>query len=161
MTNGGRAAMEQPKSKMNRAVVLISASAAILLAVSACSSTSTSNTSSGSNALPSTVNVLYEVSGTATGADITIETGSGTSQQSISVPLKSKSSGATGLSFTMERGAFVYISAQNKGNMRKGASVSDKDFYGSLTCRISVDGTVISENTTTSKYGIASCKGSA
>lgn len=153
--------MEQPKSKMNRAVVLISTSAAILLAVSACSSNSTSNTSSGANALPTTVKVVYEVVGTATGADITIETGSGTSQQSISVPLTSKSSGSTGLTFTMKRGAFVYISAQNKGKMRKGANVADKDFYGSLTCRITADGTVISENTTTSQYGIASCKGSA
>ncbi|WP_426938582.1 hypothetical protein ACQCSV_13565 [Pseudarthrobacter sp. S3] len=153
--------MRQPKLNIKRAITLTAATTAILLGVSACSSGSSSNSNSGSNALPSTVNVLYEVVGTATGADITIETGDGTSQQSISVPLKSKSTGANGLSFTMKRGAFVYISAQNKGNMRKGASVSDADFYGSLTCRISVDGTIISQNSTTSKYGIASCKGSA
>lgn len=130
-----------------------------LLGLSACSAGSSSTPVSA--AKPSTVTVLYEVDGTASGADITIETGDGTSQQSVKVPLTSKSSGKQGLTFTMQRGSFVYISAQNKGKMRPGASVNSPDFYGSLTCRITVEGTVISENTTTGEYGIASCKGSA
>ena len=131
-----------------------------LAGLSACSS-------AGSSAAPvsvaeaATVSVLYEVDGSASAADITLETGSGTSQQSVKVPLTSKSSGKKGLTFNMERGAFVYISAQNTGQMRPGASINSPDFYGRVTCRITVDGKVISENSTTSKYGIASCKGTA
>lgn len=39
--------------------------------------------------------------------------------------------------------------AQNKGE------------YRSVTCRITVDGIVISENTSSGEYGIATCKGSS
>ena len=44
-------------------------------------------------------------------------------------------------------GEFVYISAQNEGE------------YGSVTCRITVDGVVVSENTSSGAYGIATCEG--
>lgn len=144
---------------MKSVITAISTAALILLGVSACAANGTTSRTA-SEALPSTVKVVYEVDGTATGADITVETGTGTSQQSVKVPLTSKS-GTTGLTFQMERGSFVYISAQNKGRMRAGANATSSDFYGSVTCRIKVNGKVISENTTTSKYGIASCDGKA
>jgi len=40
-------------------------------------------------------------------------------------------------------------------------SVQDTGGRGTVTCRISVDGIVISKNTSSSKYGIASCSGIA
>lgn len=91
--------------------------------------------------------VLYEVEGTAKSANITMESGTGTSQQSISVPLTSKETGLPGLRGELPLGAVVYISAQNQ------------DSLGYITCRITVDGVVISENTSNSDYGIATCDG--
>ena len=93
------------------------------------------------------VEVLYEVEGTAPSASLTIESPSGTEQAKISLPLTNKS-GTLGLTLKFNRGAFVYVSAQNE------------DDFGSVTCRITVDGQVVSENTSTGEYGIASCKGS-
>lgn len=105
--------------------------------------------SSGSGSYTSTDReVLYEVEGTATSVDITMETPSGTSQGSNKkVPLASKDSGKRGISLTMERGDFVYISAQNQGSS------------GTVTCKISVDGVVISKVTSSGAYTIASCDG--
>jgi hypothetical protein len=53
------------------------------------------------------------------------------------------------LKFSFSPGAFVYLSAQNKG-------------YGALTCRIRAeDGSVIAENTANGQYAIATCTGQA
>lgn len=49
--------------------------------------------------------------------------------------------------FTFHTGDFVYVSVQNQ----QGA--------GSVTCRITVDGAVVSENTSSGGYTIATCKG--
>ncbi|WP_426566425.1 hypothetical protein ACPPVT_07715 [Angustibacter sp. McL0619] len=96
-----------------------------------------------------TVPVLYEVEGTATSTDITFQTPTGTSQGSgLAVPLVSQA-GPHGLQFTFQIGAFVYLSAQNGGDT------------GDITCRITADGQVISENTATGEYAIATCKGAA
>lgn len=94
--------------------------------------------------------VVYELDGTAAAADITIETPTGTTQQQgVDVPLTTKG-GGKGLTIRgFSPGAFVYLSAQNTGG------------YGSLTCRIKVDGDVVSENTATGAYAIATCKGTA
>lgn len=94
------------------------------------------------------VEVVYQVTGDARdGASITVETPSGTEQMDVSsLPLMNKA-GGQGLRMEFRRGQFVYISAQNRGDI------------GSVTCSISVDGEVISENTSTADYGIATCKG--
>jgi hypothetical protein len=93
--------------------------------------------------------VIYEVEGSARSVNITIETPSGTSQQNdLVVPIVNKA-GETGLRSTFTAGDFVYISAQNQGE------------HGTVTCRITSDGVVISENTASGAYAIASCKGSA
>jgi hypothetical protein len=77
-----------------------------------------------------------------------MESGTGTVQQNDkAVPLGTKSSGTRGISVTMMRGHFAYLSAQNTG-----AS-------GTITCRITVDGVVVSTNTSSGAYAIASCKG--
>lgn len=91
--------------------------------------------------------VLYEVEGTAINANVTMASPSGTEQRGISVPMYTKSTGAPGLRVNFPLGEFVYISAQNQ------------DSRGYITCRITVDGVVISENTSNSDYGIATCEG--
>jgi hypothetical protein len=93
------------------------------------------------------LDVLYEVEGTASVVAVTIEKPSGTEQANVSVPLTNKG-GTRGLTLKFERGDFVYISAQNQGES------------GTVTCRITVDGEVLSENTSSGAYSIASCKGS-
>ncbi len=94
------------------------------------------------------VDVEYEVEGSATSVNITMETPSGTSQGSDkAVPLRTDAGNGITLSFS--RGSFVYISAQNQGES------------GTVTCRITVDGKIISENTSSGAYSIASCDGQA
>jgi len=90
--------------------------------------------------------VTYEVDGSASSANVTYETPTGTSQGSVDLPMRNKL-GQVGLHFKFEPGAFLYISAQNDGE------------YGDVTCRIKVDGEVVSENTATGDYAIATCKG--
>jgi hypothetical protein len=71
----------------------------------------------------------------------------GTRQGETNLPMKNRD-GATGLTFTgFKSGDFVYLSIQNA------------DAAGSVTCRIVVDGVMISENTSDGGYVIASCKG--
>lgn len=98
---------------------------------------------------PSTVTVIYEVAGTARTADVTYETPSGVGQQTgVDVPMTRETDGTPGIHYAFPAGAFIYISAQNGGS-------------GDITCRITVDGVVVSENTASGDYAIATCKGSA
>ena len=86
--------------------------------------------------------VKYEVTGTATTVDITMENSSGgTSQFSdVAVPWSTY--------FTSKSGAFVYISAQNQASS------------GSVTVRIYKDGIVFKESTSSGAYVIATASGS-
>lgn len=71
---------------------------------------------------------------------VTIQSpGGGTSQTTGVLPFTS--------TLTFGTGDFVYLSVQNQ----QGA--------GSVTCRITVDGTVVSENTSSGGFTIASCQG--
>jgi hypothetical protein len=81
-------------------------------------------------------------------ATYTIQTDDGgTSQGETNLPMVN-TAGGTGLTFTNFRtGDFVYLSVQNR------------DAAGSVTCRITVDGRVLSENTSTGGYVIATCQG--
>lgn len=92
--------------------------------------------------------VVYEADGVGTAeGSITLEAPTGTQQVKAALPLRTKA-GATGLTYPgFKSGAFVYLSVQNQ-------SAS-----GSVTCRILVDGTPISENTSSGGYVIASCQG--
>jgi hypothetical protein len=96
--------------------------------------------------------VVYQADGTGArgvrSANVTLHTDSGgTSQASINLPMKTRA-GQTGLTFTnFHTGDFVYLSVQNT------------DAAGSVTCRILVDGVVLSENTSTGGYVIATCSG--
>lgn len=105
--------------------------------------------------LPTTYTVIYEADsvGTAAGS-ITLEAPTGTQQEEVGLPLKSQA-GDTGLTFSFQPGAFVYLSVQNHNDS------------GSVTCRITVKAVtggyevsrVISEVTSTGGHVIASCKG--
>lgn len=107
---------------------------------------SSSSGSGTSSAVTSTTRtVTYEVVGGAKGATITYQAPTGTAQATIKVPLATKSGEM--VTFEMDRGDFVYISAQNKGTS------------GNIICRISVDGKVISTVTSSGSYAIASCDG--
>lgn len=95
--------------------------------------------------------VLYEAEGSGArglrSANYTLQTPSGSAQGEINLPMKNRD-GGTGLTIPdFHAGDFVYLSVQNS------------DAAGSVTCRIAVDGVVISENTSTGGYVIASCKG--
>jgi hypothetical protein len=94
--------------------------------------------------------ITYQLEGTASSADITMQTPTGTSQQAgVKIPLTTKA-GTVGITYTFQAGDFVYISAQNN------------DDSGSVTCKIVTEsGKVISSNTASGAYAIASCKGSA
>lgn len=113
---------------------------------------SPSSTPTPSYGTPRTVRMLYELEGDGViTADITMKTPTGTTQQQdIDVPMMRKS-GLPGLLITYDRGDFVYISAQIKSGS------------GSLTCRITNPDTevVISTNTASGEYAIATCEGSA
>ena len=102
----------------------------------------------GVPAADATVTVLYEVEGSTDYADVTMETPTGTSQISPDVPMVRESDGRRGLEMEFMSGAYLYLSAQNNRA------------HGTVTCRITVDGEVISENSATGGYAIATCKGS-
>lgn len=96
--------------------------------------------------------VVYEAEGPGSTAPRTAtytlrSDNGGTVQGDIDLPLRNQN-GTTGLTFTgFGSGAFVYLSIQNG------------DEYGSVTCRITVDSVVLSENTSDGGYMIATCQG--
>jgi len=96
------------------------------------------------------VTITYEVDGTTTWADVTMETPDGTEQISPDVPLTRTASGERGLEYAFSAGDFVYVSAQNN------------ERTGTVTCIIRAsDGTVIAKNTSSGAFAIATCEGSA
>ncbi|MFC9419921.1 MmpS family transport accessory protein, partial [Bacillus mobilis] len=128
------------------AVITISSIASSNNATLTSSSSDASSTSS--DYLSGTRSVLYEVEGTAEAVNITYQKSTGMAQQSdLSVPLTRKGTSQRGITFSMNRGDFVYISAQNQGSS------------GTVTCRISVDGVVVSTVTSRGGYTIATCDG--
>jgi hypothetical protein len=83
--------------------------------------------------------VRYEVTGTATAADLTLEGESGTVQQTgRAVPAAYER--------TAVAGQFLYLSAQNKGS-------------GEITCTIIVDDKPVKSSTSTGEYAICQADG--
>lgn len=81
-------------------------------------------------------------------AAVTMRTESGgTTQFTPDLPMTTKA-GVVGLTYdTYPSGAFLYFSMQNK------------EGYGSVTCRITVDGEKVDEVTSSGAYTIATCQG--
>jgi hypothetical protein len=95
-----------------------------------------------SSSTASTYSVTYKVTGTASRVSLTYENAQGgTEQTSARIPWDK--------SFTTGRGNFLYISAQNKGEI------------GSVTCQIWVDGVKWRESTSYGAYAITTCSGRA
>lgn len=79
-------------------------------------------------------------------ATYTLQTPSGSEQADVDLPLRTAD--GTGIHVAgFKTGDFLYLSIQNL------------DASGSVTCRISVDGYIVSENTSSGGYTIATCKG--
>lgn len=97
---------------------------------------------------PTTHTVVYEADGSGTNAgSFTLQTPTGSQQEKGGLPLKNQA-GGTGLTFSgFHSGDFVYLSVQNENPT------------GVVTCRIVVDGSTVSENTSTGGYVIATCSG--
>ena len=90
--------------------------------------------------------VLYQVTGSAPMATVTMQTPSGsTTDADVDVPAKEKGAPAAGVTYRMR--GFVYLSAQNSTD------------HGAVTCTISVDGRVVATNTAQGAYAIATCSG--
>lgn len=126
------------------AVILVVILAAIIIPMVSRSSTpatSAADTSSGSQ-------VIYEVLGTARTAEVTSSTNSGTEQHTVAIPMQNQG-GTEGVTFTADSGQSLYISAQNQQES------------GSVECIITVDGDVVSDNTSDGAYAIAQCSASA
>lgn len=99
--------------------------------------------------------VVYEVDGTSYKGDLSMLTPTGSIvQDDIPLPLRNRN-GTLGLRFakpaaTFARGDALYLSVQNAGN-----------WGTTVTCRITVDGRVISRNSVQGQYAIATCRGRA
>jgi len=102
--------------------------------------------------------VQYEVEGSALTAALTFQTPTGTTRQTVKLPL-ANDEGRTGVQVSgFNPGDRLYISAQNQGKT------------GTVTCRISMTtplsgqrrggSIVVSENTATGAKATASCEGS-
>lgn len=134
-------------------VVLVLAAATIGTALGGGRDSSTSTAGGAPVAvMPQTDDSLQEavfsIEGTASSVDITLGVGNETSQQSgLAVPVTV--GGRQGLRATAPPGTFLYIAAQNMGET------------GSVTCTITVDGTVISTTTSRGAYVIATCSGTS
>lgn len=87
-----------------------------------------------------TYSVKYEITGSAASVSITMNNSQGGTQQlDHLLPFA--------VTYTFDPGDFAYISAQNNGE------------YGSVTCRIWVDGVKWKESTSSGAYKIADCSG--
>lgn len=123
-----------------------------VLLLAGCGGTPTASTPPRVTPIITTHTVVYEAEAPdSTGprtANYTLRSNDGgTRQGEIDLPLKNQN-GTLGLTFTgFGTGAFVYLSVQNG------------DEYGSVSCRITVDGSVVSENTSSGGFTIATCQG--
>lgn len=88
----------------------------------------------------------YHVTGTAKMASVTYKTGTGTQQNTVDVPMTNKGGGVGVIMEGSNIPGFKYISAQNK------------ESYGSITCKIVLNGVTVSENTSSGGYVIATCQ---
>lgn len=115
------------------------------LATTSPAETRNTTTAVTTTAVAATTTVVYQVRGSATHADVTLATGTGSSQEA-DVPV-----GASGLGFwresaTLEPGDLAYLSAQNTGET------------GDITCIILIHGAEVARNTSTGAYTIATCQ---
>lgn len=90
--------------------------------------------------------VVYEVEGDGAYSDVTAQTPTGVVQSTVELPMQTASGGRVTERF--QAGESVRLSAQSRDGR-------------TITCRITIDGRVVSENTSTGEFAIASCEGAA
>lgn len=136
---------------MNTTAGLVAA--ILVLAVTGCSSDDEPTTAPVPSATTTTAasppEVVFFAEGTDTkSGSITLRTESGgTIQKDVALPMTNTSTGKPGLASTQfKSGDFLYISLQNSQG------------YGSVTCRIEVDGVELDKATSSGGYKIASCQ---
>lgn len=133
--------------RLTRRLMTLSGTTAFLLLIVACSG-SESPPAPAADSLK-THKVVYQAEGAGTAAASytwTTDDG-GTSQGNIDLPLKSQA-GDNGIElYRFKTGASLYLSIQNTTDA------------GAVTCRILVDGTKVSEVTSSGGYKIATCTG--
>jgi hypothetical protein len=100
-----------------------------------------------------TPHIVYYLTGYAPdGADITYSlggsAGSSEQQSGLTVPMTNKATGLPGIRFKAEPGDYLYFSAQNQG-------------AGTLTCKITEDGQIVDQHTSSGSYTIVTCSGTA
>lgn len=93
--------------------------------------------------------VVYTLTGTAPRASLTERTATGNEQRDARLPYRR--------AFTVEQGDFLYISAQIKGNQ----TLSNPRGRLTATCKITVDGAVVSEAEAVGLSHIATCSARA
>jgi hypothetical protein len=115
---------------------------AVLMVISAVSDDASTGTTSSVSSYDTddydTPSASYQLEGTASRVDITMRTEDGGTSQLADQPLPFSE-------YLSDGGGFLYISVQNQGE------------HGTVTCRITVDGVVVSENTSSGAYTIATC----
>jgi hypothetical protein len=104
----------------------------------------------GPTELPPQYHVVYLLTGTATGADITYTTSAGTTQQEsgVAVPLTAEDGSTQGIGFDSRPGDAVYISAQ-----------ATDDAPVTIGCEIQIDGATFKQASSDGRYVIATCSG--
>ena len=90
--------------------------------------------------------ILLEVVGEGRGASVTLRDLNGTRQFDTGFPM-TRTTGELGLSGTFGVGDFYYISAQNMSGS------------GWVSCRVTIEGVVVSEVRSDGGYKIATCSG--
>ncbi len=121
--------------------------AALLLLLAGCSARTETTPSAAYT--PEVHTYAYYVTGTATSADVTYSTASGTQQATgVDLPLKNNSGTYGILMDDSSAPDFLYISAQNG------------DDYGEVSCRIMIDGVTVAQNTSSGGYAIVTCQAS-
>ncbi len=102
---------------------------------------------------PRSMTVTYQVDGTANAADVTMQTPSGTRQQSaVTLPMvpEGQSAYPPGLVVSGFRsGDFLYVSAQRAYSHGGGLDV---------TCAIEVNGVVVAQNSSSGEFTIVTCQ---
>lgn len=137
---------------MSTLIGVTTAAAGLVLALAGCGSTEPQVfTTPSVEYTPVAHKVVYAADGSvSTTANYTWATPGGGTQQAegADLPLMTKGTDEIGITYDgFGSGAFVYLSVQNA------------EEYGSVTCRIIVDGVEVSVNTSSGAYVIATCEG--
>lgn len=127
--------------------------AVVVVALAACSGSSAAPPAASAptpavSPSPTAVAVMYNVMGGGKGS-ITYSTADGGTSQLTDEPLPFTKAGVPGIRFDAAPGTYLYVSAQNG------------QYPMPISCSISVNGTVVSQNQSNGAFAIVTCQGRA